>query len=188
MRNSKVKGFTLVELIVVIAIIAILAAILVPNMLGYIKNSRFSQADANAKNVHTAATAAIAQAYADGKLGVSANASSMGTKVDLTTDRKITINTVGNGNLTLDLTNGLGETFKGNSCVWYDGNSFAITGAAWAASSTIPTAAVEGLVLDSANFATSRDKTKKTVPIVGYFPIPDDPSTSAGTNTPASGT
>ncbi|MDE6709347.1 MAG: prepilin-type N-terminal cleavage/methylation domain-containing protein, partial [Oscillospiraceae bacterium] len=69
MRNSKVKGFTLVELIVVIAIIAILAAILVPNMLGYIRNSRFSQADANAKNVHTAATAAIAQAYADGRLG-----------------------------------------------------------------------------------------------------------------------
>ena len=44
-----VKAFTLIELIVVIAIIGVLAAILVPSMIGYVESSKLSTANSNAK-------------------------------------------------------------------------------------------------------------------------------------------
>lgn len=57
--KGKKTGFTLVELIIVIAIIAILAAIAIPKF-GEIRENANVKADiANAKNIQTAATAAV---------------------------------------------------------------------------------------------------------------------------------
>lgn len=189
MRNSKkVKGFTLVELIVVIAIIAILAAILVPNMLSYIKQSRYTQADANAKNIHTAATAAMAQAYVDGLLGADDDAGAVklsisdaikGDKTATTFVAKVEVK-VGEKTEKKDIPfPGLDpKSFDGQGKFAVDPKTFAVVSAAW--------------VKDPAS--TALDKWDGSVPtkeaqeenaaIIGYYPTPvsegkkaDTPST-----------
>lgn len=47
------KGFTLIELIVVIAILAILAAILVPSITGYIAEATIAKNRANVRTYYT---------------------------------------------------------------------------------------------------------------------------------------
>lgn len=53
MIMKKLSGFTLIELIVVIAIVGALAAILVPTMIGYMSDSHLSTANSNAKLAYT---------------------------------------------------------------------------------------------------------------------------------------
>ena len=60
LRRNNQKGFTLIELMIVIAIIGILAAIAIPNFLAYRTRGQNSAAQSEAKNFYNAAMAYFA--------------------------------------------------------------------------------------------------------------------------------
>lgn len=63
MLKAKNKGFTLVEMIVVLVMLAVLSAILVPNLLGYIDKAKEKQYVLNAKSFLTATQAQLTELY-----------------------------------------------------------------------------------------------------------------------------
>ena len=66
MRKLNKKGFTLVELIVVIAIIGVLAAILIPTMIGYVTRSHVGSANSTAGKMRDNVSYFMTQAGSDG--------------------------------------------------------------------------------------------------------------------------
>jgi type IV pilus assembly protein PilA len=63
MRKDK-KGFTLVEIIVVLVILAILAAFLIPSMLGFVNDAKKKAAVAEQREIYVAAQAIATEQFA----------------------------------------------------------------------------------------------------------------------------
>ena len=73
LRKKNQKGFTLIELMIVIAIIGILAAIAIPNFLSYRKKGQDSAAQAAAKNFYNTTMAYFADVTSTGTAVTPAN-------------------------------------------------------------------------------------------------------------------
>ena len=63
MKKISNKGFTLVELIVILVILAIISALLIPTLLGYIEQARAKKYLPNAKSCYDAAQAMFSKQY-----------------------------------------------------------------------------------------------------------------------------
>ena len=68
--STRKRGFTLVELIVVLVILAVLAALLIPSLTGYIDKAVEKRIMLQARSLMTAAQATIDEAYAKGELHI----------------------------------------------------------------------------------------------------------------------
>lgn len=83
LKKNRKKGFTLVELIVVLVILAILAALLIPALTGYIDKAKEKQITAETRSCVMAAQTLGDEEYAKGNKITTADATFCGKVQDL---------------------------------------------------------------------------------------------------------
>lgn len=160
---KKLRGFTMVELIVVVAIIATLAAITVPFLIKYVDNSRVSRANTNARHIYGAASYAIADSVAGlSSANVLANTVYIGNQSDLVAYQS------GGGGGRIPMTNYLGSDFRGYFAFLTDDSASGCTYALWS-NSPITAADVQQLSLQDV-------KDSSATGMIGCYPLLEDPS------------
>lgn len=118
LRKDNKKGFTLVEVIVVLVIIAILAAFLVPTLSGYIDSANEKKVVANARQAVIAAQTLAQEEYAKGPTGtITLNADKIKALAEVT--GTITASTVDTKGKVIALT-----YTEGSTTIAYDGTEY----------------------------------------------------------------
>lgn len=132
-KENKKKGFTLVELIVVLVILAILAALLIPALTGYIDKAKNKSIVAETRQTVMAAQTLVDEAYA--KANVGADTVKVGSNTgDVTKEEIAKLAEVPEGNIgTITVTNGKIATLEysksGKKCTYTAGATTGTDGA-----------------------------------------------------------
>ena len=123
LKENNKKGFTLVELIFVLVILAILAALLIPALTGYIDKAKNKSIVAETRQTVMAAQTLVDEAYA--KANVGADTVKVGTaEGNITTAQiaelaEVDVNNIGNVTVTNGKIATLEYTKSGKKCTYY---------------------------------------------------------------------